>query len=329
MNARPIELKEIKETTQDFDQIEKRIKEHFRQEIYYPLLAELLEPKSALQNASSDALLAALRSGRITFYRGTFSGKLNAQISKELRALGAKFSRSEGTYKIPVRSLPMGMRAAIASSESQFQKRLDQIDRKLAAVSPEAVAASIKTADLFDKTLWKTEKEFQKSVQGITISPQLTAHQRKRIADEWQTNLQLYIRDFTEKETTELRKQMQETVFSGNRYESVVKKIQESYGVTARKAKFLARQETSLLMTKFKQTRYQAAGVEWYKWNCVAGTANHPVRPLHLKNKGKYFRWDDPPVVDEQGNKKNPGQDYNCRCTAQAVVGYRPDQKGR
>lgn len=323
MNAPLIKLQPIKETTEDYEQIEKRIKVLFREQIYYPLLEALDESKLVVQNAATTTL-DAIRSGRITFNRGTFSGRFNSSISKELKGLGAQWDRKQGTWKISLASLPTEFRHAISSSEFQFQKKIDQIDKKLAELSPEEIAGKIKVDDLFDKTLWKTESEFQKSVRGITIAPKLSPNQRKRIATEWQENLQLYIKDFAQKETAELREKMKATVFAGDRYGSMVKTIQESYGVSANKAKFLARQETSLLMTKFKQTRYQAAGVEWYQWLCVSGTSKHPVRPMHLKNKDKFFRWDAPPVVDEQGNRKNPGQDYNCRCTARPVVGYSP-----
>lgn len=223
----------------------------------------------------------------------------------------------------------MEIRAVISSSEAAFQKKIDKIDAKLGEVFTQealgkGISQKLNTDHLFERTLWKVESEFQRSVKNITIAPKLTPAQAKRLSTEWGTNMQLWIADFTQKEIIELRQKMQQTVFSGNRYGSAVKAIEDSYGVTANKAKFLARQETSLLMTKFKQTRYQDAGVDWYRWDCVTGSGKHPVRPLHKKNDKKFFRWDAPPTVDEHGNRKNPGQDYNCRCSARAMVGYKP-----
>lgn len=327
-----IELRPIKETTEDYEAIEKRLKELFRKMIYEPLVREFGVSKKSLTNAKDgDALSEALQAGRVTFSRGTFSGRFNAAISKQLRALGASWDRKTGTFKAQLASLPFEIRSAIAASEFKFQEKIAAIDRKLAQILPEEIADRFKGSDLFDRTLWKTDNDFRSSVRGITIAPQLTPERRKKIADEWENNLKLYIKDFTGKEIKELRANMKKTVFTGNRYESAIKTIQTSYGVSANKAKFLARQETSLLMTKFKESRYQDAGVNEYKWVAVAGTKLHPVRPSHKalaeqSKKGKIFRWDQPPNTAEPGEParyNNPGQDFNCRCTAVPIVRFK------
>ena len=315
-------LPAIKERSDDYEAIEKAIKLLFKKEIYLPLLREFASPGLALRNALP-SLLEAIRTGQITFNRGIFSGRLNSAISKDLRSLGARFDRKQGCYRISQSSLPLEVRNAISASESRFEEKLSEIDEKLASIVPEALAEKLKTGNLFERALWRIEHDFQRSVRGITIAPKLTREQSARLSAEWSNNLQLWIKDFSQSEIRELRTNMQATVFAGNRYASAVKTIQDSYGVTANKAKFLARQETSLLMAKFKQTRYEAAGVNYYKWGCVAGSKLHPVRPLHKKNEGKVFRWDTPPTVNEQGDRKNPQQDYNCRCFARPMVGYR------
>ncbi len=327
-----VQLRPIKETSHDYEALERRLKELFRKLIYEPLVKEFDVNKTVLANAYGDnALIDAIKSGRITYYRGTFSGRLNAAISKQLRDLGASWDRKTGTFKAQLASLPVEVRTAVYESEGRFAKKLAAVDKKLAQILPEEIADRFKATDIFDRTLYKTDTQFQASVRGITVAPQLTPERRKKIADEWQNNMQLYIKDFTEKEIKELRTKMQKTVFAGNRYESAIETIQESYGVSTRKAKFLARQETSLLMTKFKESRYQDAGVNEYRWVAVAGTKLHPTRPAHKaladqSKKGKIYRWDQPPNTAEPGEParyNNPGQDYNCRCTAIPIVRFK------
>lgn len=332
MPEKVIELKPIKESTSDFDRLEARIKELFRKWLYNPMLKELGETSSVLTNATSDyrALTEALMSGRITFSRGTFSGKLNASISKDLRDLGASFDRKSSTYKISKSDLPLEIRNAISSSEFRFKEKIAAIDKKISKILPEEIAEHLKCADLFDSTLWKTDNDFRESVKKITIAPKLTKEERERIADEWQNNMKLWVKDFAEKEIVDLRKQMEKSVFAGNRYESAVSSIQKSYGVTERKAKFLARQETGLLMAKFKEVRYQSQGITEYKWRSVGGSKNHPVRPKHkelaeMSDRGKIFKWTDPPNTAAEGESpryNNPGEDYNCRCYAVPIVRF-------
>ncbi len=125
----------------------------------------------------------------------------------------------------------------------------------------------------------------------------------------------------------DLRMKVQENVLAGNRYEGLVSDITKSFNVTASKAKFLARQETKLMTTKLKEDRYKEAGISEYKWVCVTGSKNHPVRPMHKKNNGMIFSFDNPPTVDENGSRKNPGQDYNCRCMAVPIVRFDSESK--
>ena len=117
---------------------------------------------------------------------------------------------------------------------------------------------------------------FEESIRNITVAPQLSQESRNRLAREWKNNLDLSINEFTQKEIIALRKNMQATVFAGNRYGSAIQTIKKSYDVTQNKAKFLARQETGLLMAKFKELRYSEIGVKEYKWRCPAqpGQAN-------------------------------------------------------
>lgn len=314
-------LKPIKETPEDFDKIEKKIVEWLRSEIYLPLIAIL--GRKTIQNSTED-LLDAIRSERIRFNAGAFDGRFSARVSKELKRMGAKFK--SGKWRIHLSGLPIDVQESIRSTESRFIGTLDRLDEKLRQILPEEITDKLKLSDQFDTTLFKLDKDFHATMKGIRVPAELTRDRRREIADEYTNNLRLYIKDWTEKEISELRKKMQTNVFTGNRYEGMIKTIQKSYGVGQRKAKFLARQETNLLMAKFKTTRYTDSGVTHYKWRAVAGSPLHPVRPRHKEldeqsKAGKLFRFDDPPMMTD-GHKKNPGEDYNCRCTAIPVVNF-------
>jgi len=316
-----VKLRPLKESTEDFEEIEKKILDLYKQNVFLPILRELTLPSKTLKNAK-DVLLSAIQTGRITFYRGVFSGRFNSSISKELKSLGARWDRKQGTWNIPQSALPIEIRNVISASEARFQRTLATIDQNLSKILPEELADKLDVTKQFDTTLWKTERDFYESTKAITIVPKLSDEQRRRVASEWQNNMRLWIQDWTKKAIVDLRKDVQASAFKGNRYESMISAIQKNFGVTQRKAKFLARQETSLLLSKYRETRYQDAGSEEYIWRCVVGSAKHPVRPMHKRLDGKKFRWDDPPVVDDKGARKNPGQDYNCRCYPIPIVKF-------
>lgn len=314
----------IKEDPSDFERLEVAIRDLLKVEIYLPLMKELGAPVNRLTN-STDDLIDAIRSGKIYFDRGQFRGRFNAATSRELKRIGAKWDRQQGSFKIPLGSLSIEIKTAVQTAEHNLSKTFERINSKLREILPEKISDKLKIEKLFDTTLLKIDHEVTKSLRGMVVTPELSRDQRAKIAEDYTKNMRLYVKDFTEKEIVRLRKQIEKNAVSGKRYENLVKDIQESYNVTQNKAKFLARQETSLLMTKFKEIRYTDAGVKEYIWGCVAGSKNHPVRPWHKALEGKTFSWNHPPVTTKPGEpvrRNNPGQDYNCRCFARPVVKF-------
>lgn len=319
---KPKEFKAISIPREYLDAIESRIIILLRTEIYGPLVLELKQKKTILKN-SYDDLINAITSGQIQYVGSHFEGSFNSSVSKELKLLGAEWDRSHGWWSIPRSKLTYDMSAAIGASTSKFKKMAESIDKRLERISPKEIAEKLKVEHLFDKTLYQVNKDFESNVKNLMVAPKFTADDQKRIAAEYTENMQLYIKDFLDDEIKKLRTQIVGVnAVHGFRYESMIKTIKDSYGVSQNKARFLARQETNLLVTKFAQTRYEDAGVKKYKWKAVSGSPAHPVRPMHKALDGTIHTWDNPPTVNKKGEKKNPGQDFGCRCRAIPIVEF-------
>lgn len=102
------------------------------------------------------------------------------------------------------------------------------------------------------------------------------------------------------------------------RVETIRDRILEEHGVTKRQAALIARDQVLSLNAQVTQARHEAAGVTRYVWR-TSGDAD--VRPAHQVLDGKTFSYDDPPVVDpKKGRREHPGQDYQCRCTAEPII---------
>lgn len=330
-----VELAPLRDNDRDYELVENKIRALLKREIYAPIMRMLGYTSRSLKN-SRDELLTAIKSGRIQFYRGAFSGRFSAAISKELAELGARWDRRSGTYRLSSSSLPMEVKNAISGSLEGFRAKIAGIDRKLSRILPVEMAEQLQFSDIFDDTLYKTDKDLRGTLRNITVSPELSDDARERISKEWGQNMRLWIADWTEKEIVNLRKDMRASVFAGNRNEVATKMIQKSYGSSVKKAKFLARQETRLLLTKFKQTRYEDAGVNEYRWGIAnraiqakgAPYVKGQVRHDHGMLAGKIFKWQNPPITDSKtGARNNPGQDYNCRCYAIPIVKFKGGSK--
>lgn len=108
----------------------------------------------------------------------------------------------------------------------------------------------------------------------------------------------------------------------GNRPGYIVKELQQQFGVTQRRAKFIARDQSAKIAGEVSKKRQIAAGYSYFVW---VDSHDQRVRHSHrdIANRvtayGKgVYRWDDLPV-NERGERIQPGSDYNCRCVAKVI----------
>lgn len=109
-------------------------------------------------------------------------------------------------------------------------------------------------------------------------------------------------------------------LYQGDRPREIVAEIMKTGQVTRSRANLIARTETGRASTALTEARALHVGSEGYIWRTAKDA---DVRRLHKKLEGKFFRWDDPPVTGENGERSHPGSIYNCRCWPEVVV---PDE---
>lgn len=80
------------------------------------------------------------------------------------------------------------------------------------------------------------------------------------------------------------------------------------------RARLIARDQIAKLNSDLNRSRMQNLGIAKYKWRT---SKDERVRATHRALEGKVFAWTDPPNIN--GKRLHPGQDYQCRCTAEPV----------
>ena len=98
----------------------------------------------------------------------------------------------------------------------------------------------------------------------------------------------------------------------GASLKTITESIKNSFGITRRRAKNIARDQTTKLNASLTKLRQQELGVDSYEWQT---SGDERVRESHRLNDGKIFRWDDPPK-----KTGHPGTDVNCRCVAIPIL---------
>ena len=99
---------------------------------------------------------------------------------------------------------------------------------------------------------------------------------------------------------------------SGLNATSMIEEIVKQGRSTAKRAKLIARDQTSKINSTLSQKRATNLGAEEYVWR-TAG--DERVRPNHATKNGKVFRYNNPPR-----DTGHPGHDIQCRCVAQPII---------
>lgn len=107
-----------------------------------------------------------------------------------------------------------------------------------------------------------------------------------------------------------------QNILAGNPVSALRKKFIDEFGIADRKAKLLARDQSSKLTSDLNRIRQTQAGIDEYEWMTAH---DERVRPLHRSIDGKHYQWGKPTGA-EQGLP--PGQPIQCRCVARGIVQF-------
>jgi len=116
------------------------------------------------------------------------------------------------------------------------------------------------------------------------------------------------IKSIAESNHSDVAFMIRDAVMQGVRYDDLIGRLSNKYAITERRARLIARDQTSKLNANITQFRSQSVGLRTYQWQTVE---DERVRPTHRANNEQIFSWDKPPA--ETGH---PGHDINCRCLA-------------
>lgn len=87
--------------------------------------------------------------------------------------------------------------------------------------------------------------------------------------------------------------------------------LQKEFDLTRARSELIARDQVLKLNGDLTAEAHRQAGIEEYTWST---SKDQSVRDRHADLEGTRQRWDDPPVINDQGETGNPGDDYQCRC---------------
>nr|EIU2568435.1 minor capsid protein [Pseudomonas aeruginosa]EKG7550735.1 minor capsid protein [Pseudomonas aeruginosa] len=173
--------------------------------------------------------------------------------------------------------------------------------------------------EFVQSALKKSERDLKKSA-GIDVFSGSKQMQDYLHASA-QQNVQL-IKSIPAKYLEEVQTLVMANMRSGMRPGYIEKALTEQYGITQRRARVIARDQTGKIQGELAEKQQQDAGFEYFQW---IDSEDRRVRHRHREIADKVtaygkgiYRWDNLPLSDK-GVPIKPGSDYQCRCIARPV----------
>lgn len=198
------------------------------------------------------------------------------------------------------------LQAAVQKMARRWLKRFDKASEELAAY--------------FLKSVHKrTDRELMRILDkgGWTVELHLTRQQRDVLNASIHENVAL-IKSIPQQYLTQVEGMVMRSVSAGRDLSGLTKDLQKQYGVTRRRAAFIARDQNNKASAALQRSRQIELGITTALW--IHSHAGKTPRPTHLANDGKTYDttkgWYDPAVKQWIF----PGQLPNCRCFSRAIV---------
>ena len=153
----------------------------------------------------------------------------------------------------------------------------------------------------------------------LRMSPDALPPTLRSVLDAFRRENVRLIGSVLDDQIAEVSEIVREAVQTGRRVEDLAADIEARFGVSASRARLIARDQVLKANSAMTQTRMTAVGVTRYRWST---SRDERVRPMHRELEGQIFSWSDPPVTNEKGDRNHPGEDYQCRCLPQAILDF-------
>lgn len=298
--------------------VEKALFSYFYEGIFKPLF-EIMQIPLKAKNAEEDVITQALLKGTIVYEQNGFKAvdKFTNAQSKLLQKWGAVWDKWTRSWKLPYSKLPQHILVALAANRNLTQQKVNHIQKFLEELQANWETA-VQTMTFHDEVMTVLDdagNEIQKVFKRVNvITPELSEEDKQEISRTYTNNMNYYIKSFGDERIPLMRQKVQELVLNGDRFSEVEKMLNREFNVWGNKAKFLAQNETNIMLAELKKVEYQKQGFDMFIWRTITDGRE---RELHRHLNGRVFRYDDPPIIDlRTGQRGLPGQTYNCRCEA-------------
>lgn len=103
--------------------------------------------------------------------------------------------------------------------------------------------------------------------------------------------------------------------------EEIFKQAKIFNGISTRKARTIARDQTQKAVSGYTQARAQQLGFEYYQWVTAGDERVSTGKGGHHNLNNRIYKYSDPTaIIDSYGTKGHPSTRVNCRCVQVSII---------
>lgn len=301
INLRKKEIKKIYDSIKLFlkeslyNNITEIYKEHYKKSVYN----------------TKQSILQLFKNEKLIVKNNVIYGDFNSYISKELRDLGLTYDKNKKGF---VGIIPNDILKICEELKIKNKRFIYDLDDYLNTYL-QNLESSIDTINIdYSPMIEDYKEQLINSFERFNIKSSFLTTD---INNNYINNSKLFIKNMLFEETTKMRNELRELVEQGASNKSISQYLQDNYKMTQKRSLFIARQESSLLLSEYSKQQYLNNGIKKYIWS----TSNDErVRKLHRELNNTIQEFDNPPIDDTNGKRHNPGENFNCRCVAIPIL---------
>ena len=247
--------------------------------------------------------------------------KYYARLAREVEAMCEKVeARLKRFFNTDTASEYFAMDDSIASQARILTNRmLEEINKQFEDMAKPAAEAMASSADAASSATVHTSLKQLSGGLSLPTAP-ITPEMKQILSATITENVNL-IKTISGQYLDGVQQAVMRSITTGNGMQDLVPYLEKHKGITIRRARMIARDQTKKAYSNLSRARMQNLGVKKFRWLHSGG--GHTPRKLHQSYSGKIFSFDDLPILDEGRPERGiPGQAINCGCKMIPVLEF-------
>lgn len=247
------------------------------------------------------------------------------QMSKETKDQIAKLFKSETSEEYIAQQKKAATDASITSKAKKVMNILTAKFEALFALKAESVSETMVDGakQVSKSNLHASLKELS---GGLSLKTGVVPKGMEEVSNAIVAENVALIKSIPPQYFTDITGSVMRSITTGAGLSTLIPQIQKYDGVTERRARNIALDQTRKAYNSINKQRMQAIGVKQFEW-IHSGGGQHP-RKSHVAMSGNIYSFDNLPVINKEQVDAGyegpvtgiPGQAINCKCTMVPIV---------